>query len=939
MFRLVMLGTALLSLAACGGGGGNSTPAPTPPSSNNPPSANAGADSSYSIATAGYNLDGSSSSDPDGNTLTYSWSVSSEPSAGAAALSSTTAQSPSFTAMEPGDYTFELTVSDPSGATNTDSVVITLVNDAPVISLASYGTNAAIGQDQILDASASSDPNGHDLTYSWKIISAPTDSFLDRFEGVNPTFEFDKAGSYTIELTVSDGYDSTVLILDEFTVDAFGLMKLSGSFVDAEYSSVTDRIVTIDGTRLTIIDADGSERHVSLPRSGQAVSIAPDGETAAVGHDGWVSHIDLAAAAVLDTISVPADIGDIVIDGNNNAYGFPSTGQWVSIENINLANGTVSRTGTVRHQTQARLHPSGDKMYGADRGVSPSDLERYSITSGQVTEVYDSPYHGDYPFCGNLWMGPEGSTILSACRVMVRASNNQSTDLTYVTQLDNQSRSIWHADSSDFSRKWYVIDRESGAGSETLKVYDADTGIPEPSMEFPDSSLGGSGKWFAKFVFADDDTDVLKILAVDSGLSPLESAVLTVYEIGSDLTDPAPVAVADRFKSARTSDNVTLNAGSSYDPNGLSLSYSWSLTDEPSGSSITPTGLDTSTVQFTPSVAGTYEFMLTVDNGERQSAAKTVSVNVFGASEDIVHRLEGSIGDIEYSKALNKAVYISDSEPTAYILDLADFSVTSLDMGFMGFTVGVSPDGLFAAVSHAGKASLIDLTLEEITDTEDFAATWGDIVLDNNYIAHIIPSRDQWVEFHSIDFAGNRFDSTYGPRAGSQTRMHPTKDLVIAANRGLSPSDFEQWDISTFPAAGYRDSPYHGDYNIGGNIWVSEAGDRFLVAGGNSFISSNDPNTDMTYSGALSDNASVKWADASSETGEWAVLTSSDQVNYYDIQFLNLASTQSLAPIPTTNGDAATTGSHVFYSDNGDQTLIVLNGANLVDATAIQIVE
>ncbi len=942
MIRLFGAVISLLILTACGGGGGGtSTPAPTPPptSSNNPPSANAGSDQSVSISTSGYNLDGTGSSDPDNNSITYSWTLITEPEAGAASLTNQTSASPSFTTMIPGNYEFQLTVTDTSNATNTDTVVVTLVNDAPTISLSTYATNVAIGQDLLLDASGSTDSNGHSLTYEWNVTSAPTDSFLVKLDGSMPTVEFDKAGDYTIELTVSDGHDSTTQVLDVFTVDPHALLKLSSQFSSAEYSSVTNRVVTLENSVLTIIEADDTVKTVNLPRAGQAVSVAPDGETAAIAHDGWISHVDLSAASVIDSVAVPANLSDVVIDGNNNAYGFPATGQWVSIYNVNLVNKNITQTGTIRHRTVARLHPSGQKMYGADNGISPSDLERYTISGGQVSEIYDSPYHGDYPFCGDLWMGPDGGTILSRCKVIVRASDNRSTDLTYVSQLDNGIGSISWADASDFSRRWYTIGYGATEGSENINVYDADNFQLINTLEFPDSNLGGSGKWFTKFIFADDDSDILKILAVDDAVSPTESVLLTVYEMGSDLSDPAPVAVTEKFRSVRTSDNVTLDASASYDPNGFDITYSWTLNDQPSGSSITPTGLNSAMVEFTPALAGTYEFALTIDNGSRQSAAKIVSVNVFEPNADIIHRLEGSMVDIDYSKSLNKAIYLSDTEAVAFILDLSDLSVNRIALDRLGYSVGVSPNGMFAAISHAGNASLIDLSTETVSDTQEFAADRGDIALDDNNIAYLIPSRDQHVDLHSIDFAQNRTDSSYGPYAGSRTRIHPTRPLVMAADRSLSPSDFEQWDTSTFPASGYRDSPYHGDYSISGNIWIHEDGTRSLVAGGNSFHSTTDQSTDMTYAGALSDMSFVKWADASTEKSEWAVITGSDKIHFYDDQFLNRSSVSDLGSIPTTNGDVATSGSYIFYSDDGNQLFVVLNGNNLTDSLAIQIME
>lgn len=74
-------------------------------------------------------LDGSNSSDSDADSLTYSWSITSVPvtsSITTSSLSDSTAISPTFTPDELGDYIIELTVTDTTSRTGTDTVTITI---------------------------------------------------------------------------------------------------------------------------------------------------------------------------------------------------------------------------------------------------------------------------------------------------------------------------------------------------------------------------------------------------------------------------------------------------------------------------------------------------------------------------------------------------------------------------------------------------------------------------------------------------------------------------------------------------------------------------------------------------------------------------------------------------------------------------------------------
>lgn len=78
---------------------------------NSPPVANAGADRTGYAGTS-VTLDGSGSSDPDGDPLVYRWSFSSRPPGSAAVLANATGVTPSFTPDLPGTYAVALIVND-----------------------------------------------------------------------------------------------------------------------------------------------------------------------------------------------------------------------------------------------------------------------------------------------------------------------------------------------------------------------------------------------------------------------------------------------------------------------------------------------------------------------------------------------------------------------------------------------------------------------------------------------------------------------------------------------------------------------------------------------------------------------------------------------------------------------------------------------------------
>ena len=98
---------------------------------NNPPVANAGSDQTAEVNTL-VTLDGSASNDPDGDSLTFSWTQAAGPSIN---LSNPTSMRPTFTPTVSGSYTFQLVVNDGKVDSAPDYVTITiLLENQPYIS-------------------------------------------------------------------------------------------------------------------------------------------------------------------------------------------------------------------------------------------------------------------------------------------------------------------------------------------------------------------------------------------------------------------------------------------------------------------------------------------------------------------------------------------------------------------------------------------------------------------------------------------------------------------------------------------------------------------------------------------------------------------------------------------------------------------------------------
>jgi len=177
---------------------------------NQPPVANAGAD--QAVHPGGVvTLDGSASSDPEGNyPLTYFWQITSMPEASTAELFDANTVNPSFFVDMLGDYIIELVVTDSLGAESAvDYVLVSTYNTPPVPDPGPDQAIIELYTTVQLDGSQSYDNEGDiPLAYLWTITGKPAESLAELDDPCSPTpaFVADIHGDYVISLVVTDSF-------------------------------------------------------------------------------------------------------------------------------------------------------------------------------------------------------------------------------------------------------------------------------------------------------------------------------------------------------------------------------------------------------------------------------------------------------------------------------------------------------------------------------------------------------------------------------------------------------------------------------------------------------------------------------------------------------------------------------------------------------------
>lgn len=141
---------------------------------NTPPVADAGENRVISVEQL-VELDGSGSSDADGDALSYEWTITQKPEGDDPIFADADSAHPIFIAKQKYDYRFQLKVFDGKEWSEPDFVKITVQAEAfePKARIRVVPERPGIGENIYLSGASSIDPNNDPLNFYWKVVSSP----------------------------------------------------------------------------------------------------------------------------------------------------------------------------------------------------------------------------------------------------------------------------------------------------------------------------------------------------------------------------------------------------------------------------------------------------------------------------------------------------------------------------------------------------------------------------------------------------------------------------------------------------------------------------------------------------------------------------------------------------------------------------------------------
>ena len=242
---------------------------PSSVDSNDPPTAVVAGGPYSSEEDTGIGFDGTESSDPNDDPLSYAWTFG-DGSIG-------TGVAPNHIYQFGGTFTVTLTVSDGHGGsdTATATATVTELNDVPTAD-AGGPYSGTVDQPVMFDASDSSDFDNEDgsgandqvLTYTWNF----GDGLNMSTSNPSATHTYAAPGSFDVTLTVSDGDDTSALVQaaadvtnvpdlsGEITLSANGYKVKGRKKVDLEWNDATGANVDIyrEGSLIATTANDGA---------------------------------------------------------------------------------------------------------------------------------------------------------------------------------------------------------------------------------------------------------------------------------------------------------------------------------------------------------------------------------------------------------------------------------------------------------------------------------------------------------------------------------------------------------------------------------------------------------------------------------------------------------------------------------------------------------
>ena len=486
----------------------------------------------------------------------------------------------------------------------------------PIGPVANAGPNqtVAVGRLATLNGSASTNPGGvGTLSYSWVFTSRPAGSnaYLGDAFSATPWFTVDVQGSYTIQLTVSNGVSSSI-----------ASVIVSTGRTPPVANAGPNQTVKLGAT--AILNGSGSTSSSGLPLSYAWTLVArPLGSAAALTGMNSVSP-----SFVVDKAGVYQ--AQLIV--NDGLASNPATVTITTGITAPVANAGASQVVTVGALVQLNGAGSTDAnglmlTYSWSLVSVPAGSTAALKNPTQVNPTFTVDKAGAYVaqlIVNNGQLSSVPATVTITTQTPTAPTANAGPNLTVaVGSLVNLNGSGTVPQGLPMVFQWSLLSKPSGSAA----------GLSSAAISDPTFTVDRSGTYVAQLI-------------VNDGLLNSTPSTVTISTACSQ-----PQANPGMNQNVAVGQQVTLDGSASADSCNDPLTYQWVLTTRPRGSATTVVNRKTATPTFVPDLPGVYVAQLIVSNGVASSTPATVTI----------HASAGSTGAVAISLPANVVVGVNQS--------------------------------------------------------------------------------------------------------------------------------------------------------------------------------------------------------------------------------------------------------------------------------------
>jgi hypothetical protein len=731
-----------------------------------------------------------------------------------------------------------------------------------------------------LDASSTTDDDGStNLVYRWDFEADGT--WETTFANTpTTTVRYNIGGTKTIRLEVMDRFGAVTRLEKSLNVPfasdpgtpggGNAAFQLPFQANDLAFDSKNLRLFATDtgGKRLVVLNLTNGfiEREFSFIYPPEHLAISPNGRNLYVtlpvrphsaywfsSHTGYVAQISLDTLTKVGEVRVDLDPYKIVATDNDLLAISGGSDQWTELNIVKASTGEILGETGVYMGAYVALHPNQEALYFSESNLSPSDFARvnFNPTTGAVISAWDSPYHGDYAIGGQPFVSPDGRYVFSPAGAVLSSSADRLLDMRFVTNLAGGSYSWLHFDPANHA--FFTVGGPYW-GTNTFRYFNENLELVSTE------NLTNS----ADRIYGQGDTLWLAARTANR---------TTVYQrrnpaLGANSNQP-PVANFNFLPANLTTvTHVTVEANISTDPEGAPLWYRWDWEADGTYDTDFSTNYQARHRYIAP---GTHTVRLQVKDsyGVLDEAEKSFQVVLdsfpglpYGPEPNQPYNIPYRIETAAFSK-INSYLFVVPAESKN--VEVIDLETGYLDRQFVfeyrPASIAITPNGkrMYAAFTkgheyysggkaHIGYVAEFDLEQMVLTREMELPIDPADIVATDSGLLIISDGSDQHTQLSVFNAATGEKVGTTGIYMGMQLALHPSQQMVYGETVGLSPADIHHFNLSESGAITEQwDSPYHGDYAMGSDVFIFPDRPEVFSPQGSVFTSTATRSTDLLY--------------------------------------------------------------------------------------------